>query len=124
MLESSLIALSLQIIVALAILNVWFLRSSKQTKFRGSDARTLSEEFENYGLSKNVYVFTSVVKPMIAIMLLIAIFFPFLTKPSVIALSLFMLGAVYMHFKVRDTFVKYIPALSILCGCVAIFALS
>ena len=47
MLESSLIALSLQIIVALAILNVWFLRSSKQTKFRGSDARTLSEEFEN-----------------------------------------------------------------------------
>ena len=64
MIESTLIALSLQVIVALTILNVWFFRASKQTKFRGASARSLQEEFEKYGLSKKMYAITSVVKPL------------------------------------------------------------
>ena len=64
------------------------------------------------------------IKPMLAVSLLIAIFFPFLTKPSALALAFFMLGALLMHFKVRDDFKKFLPALSIFAGCVAIVVLS
>ena len=124
MIESTLIALSLQIIVALTILNVWFFRAPKQTRFRGASARTLSEEFEKYGLSKRAFMITSVVKPMLAVSLLVSIFFPFLTKPASLALAFFMLGALYMHFRVRDEFTKYIPALSMFCGCTIIYLLS
>lgn len=124
MIESTLIALSLQIIVALTILNVWFFRASKQTKFRGASARSLSEEFEKYGLSKRAFMITSVIKPMLAVSLLIAIFFPFLTKPASLALAFFMLGALYMHFRVRDDLTRYLPAFGMFCGCVAIFVLS
>ena len=124
MIETTLIALSLQVIVALTILNVWFIRASKQTRFRGADARSLSEEFQEFGLSRRTYMVTSILKPMLAVSLLIAIFFPFLTKPSALALAFFMLGALIMHFRVRDEFAKYVPAFTILCGCVAIFVLS
>lgn len=124
MIESTLIALSLQIIVALTILNVWFFRASRQTKFRGASAKSLSEEFEKYGLSKRVFIVTSVIKPLLAILLIVAIFFPVLTKPSALALAFFMLGALYMHFRVRDELTKYLPALSMFFGCVAIYLLS
>ena len=124
MIESTLIALSLQVIVALTILNVWFFRASKQTKFRGASARNLQEEFEKYGLSKQVYALTSVIKPLLAVSLLIAIFVPYITKPASLALAFFMLGALYMHFRVRDELTKYLPALGMFCGCVAIYLLS
>jgi uncharacterized membrane protein YphA (DoxX/SURF4 family) len=124
MIESTLIALSLQIIVALTILNVWFFRASKQTKFRGAAARSLSEEFEKYGLSKRAFMVTSIIKPMLAFSLLASIFFPFLTKPSSLALAFFMLGALYMHFRVRDDLTRYLPAFGMFCGCVVIYLLS
>tara|TARA_A200000159_G_C7310337_1_gene334309 strand:+ start:994 stop:1359 length:366 start_codon:yes stop_codon:yes gene_type:complete len=118
------IAWCIQIIVALSILNVWFIRASRQTPFRGASARNLQEEFEKYGLNKQVFVITSVIKPLLAVSLLIAIFVPFLTKPSALALAFFMLGAVGMHIKVRDDMVKFIPALSLFGGCMAIYLLS
>lgn len=118
------IAMLLQIVVALTILNVWFLRAGKQTKFRGANARTLSEEFQEYGLSKRMYMLTSIIKPMLAVSLLVALFFPFMTKPSAISLSVFMLGALYMHFRVKDELKKYLPALGVLLGCIAIYTLS
>ena len=52
------------------------------------------------------------------------IFVPYITKPASLALAFFMLGALYMHFRVRDELTKYLPALSMFCGCVAIFLLS
>ena len=119
------IALCLQIIVALTILNVWFFRASKQTRFRGASARNLQEEFEKYGLSKQMYAITSIIKPLLAVSLLIAIFVPYLTKLGIIfialSLAFFMLGALYMHFRVRDDFTRYLPAFGMFCGCVAIF---
>ena len=118
------IAMCLQVIVALTILNVWFFRANKETPFRGAAARNLSEEFQQYGLSKGVYAVTSIVKPMLAVSLVAAIFYPFLTKPSAAALAFFMLGALYMHFRVKDKITKYLPALGVLCGCIAIFLLS
>ena len=118
------LAVCLQIVVALTILNVWFFRANRKTKFRGTTSRTLSEEFENYGLSKRAFVITSVVKPTLAILLLISLYFPFLTIPSTLALSAFMIGALYMHFRVKDEITKYLPALSILCGCIIILILS
>jgi uncharacterized membrane protein YphA (DoxX/SURF4 family) len=118
------ISVCIQIIVALTILNVWFFRANKKTKFRGSTSQTLSEEFENYGLSKQTFLITSVVKPSLAITMLIALYFPILTKPTAFALSVFMAGALYMHFRVRDDFARYLPALGMFCGCVAIFLLS
>lgn len=45
------ILIVLQLVVALGIPNVWVLRSGKATPYRGSDAKTLREEFAAYGLS-------------------------------------------------------------------------
>ena len=118
------IAWCIQIIVALSILNVWFVRASRQTPFRGASARNLQEEFEKYGLSKQMFLVTSVIKPLLAVSLLIAIFVPYITKPASLALAFFMLGALYMHFRVRDELTKYLPALGMFCGCVAIYLLS
>jgi len=118
------IAVCLQIIVALTILNVWIFRATKETPFRGASARNLREEFQEYGLNKQIFFITSILKPLLALMLLIAIFVPHLTKPSALALAFFMLGALYMHFRVRDELTKYLPAFSMFAGCIAIFLLS
>ena len=41
----------LQLIAALGIFNVWLLRASKSTPYRGRDASNLKEEFFAYGLN-------------------------------------------------------------------------
>ncbi len=118
------LALLLQVVVACTILNVWLIRATKETAFRGASARSLREEFVQYGLSDKVYWATSILKPMLAVSLLVALFYPFLTKPAAFALSIFMIGAIVMHLKVKDSIKKFIPATLLLSACIAILVLS
>ena len=46
------VAILLQVFVALVVFNVWTFGAEKPTKYRGGSAKTLREEFMEFGLSK------------------------------------------------------------------------
>ena len=110
----------LQIIVALGILNVWVLRASKATPFRGGEARTLREEFAAYGLPFWFMCAIGVMKVGLAISLIAAIWIHGVAQPAAIGLGALMLGAFVMHLKVKDPMKKALPSIAVLAMCAAI----
>ena len=114
----------LQIIAGLGILNVWLLRFSQDTEYRGGKASSMSEEFLVYGLPPAAVYIVGFSKLVSAIGLLAGIFIQLLVVPSAILLAALMIGAVGMHLKVKDPFKKSIPALTMLTLCVAILSLA
>ena len=118
------IAILLQVFVALVIFNVWTFRAEKPTKYRGGTARTLREEFIEFGLSKRVFLLTSLIKPMLAVALIVAIFFPFMTIPTALLMAFFMAAALLMHYRVKDKLVKFIAPGTLFACCIAIVIVS
>ena len=106
----SMIAILFQIIIALGIFNVWLVRSSRATPYRGKDAASLKSEFAAYGLSEYVFYLVGFFKLSAAAALLVGIFVPSLVFPGAFAMAILMLGAVVMHIKVGDPVNKYVPA--------------
>jgi VIT1/CCC1 family predicted Fe2+/Mn2+ transporter len=105
-------------LIAFGLINVWLLRSGRQTKYRGGDARTMKEEFSVYGLPVWFMYMVGFFKILIAVVMLITVFVPFLMQTlgitALCILCLLMLGAISMHIKVRDPLVKIIPAMGML----------
>ena len=108
------IVLASRIVIALGLLNVWLLRAGKPTDWRGGDARNMKEEFAAYGLPEWFLWVVGFFKISLAILLLVGIWIPSVTKPAAIGIALLMLGAVSMHIKVRDPVKKSLPAFSLL----------
>ena len=100
----------IQIILALGILNVWFIRAGRTSKYRGRAAANLKDEFTSYGLSSAVFYVVGTLKSVLAVMLLMGLFIPALVRPSAVILALIMVGAVGMHAKVKDPAIRYLPA--------------
>jgi len=115
---------SLQLVAGLGILNVWILRFSQSTTYRGGDASNMKEEFASYGLPSWCVYLIGFLKISSALGLIVGIFVPLLIVPSAILLALLMLGALAMHVKVSDPLKKMIPALSMLALCLGILALA
>jgi len=111
-----------QIIIGLGLLNVWLLRFSKPTAYRGGASTSLSAEFAAYGLPAWSCYVLGILKVGSALALLAGLFFPVLVFPAAALLTILMLGAVAMHIKVRDPFKKSVPALSLLILCAIILA--
>ena len=107
-------AFASQIVIALGLLNVWLLRARRPTAYRGGDARNMKEEFEAYGLPGWFMGVVGFFKVSLAILLLVGIWYPPVTKPAAIGIALLMLGAVVMHLKVKDPIKKALPAFSLL----------
>lgn len=103
-----------QTVAALWILDVWFRRFDKDTGYRGGDATNMREEFEEYGLSKNVMYAVGTVKVSLALMMLAGHAVPKLTRPASTGLAVLMLGAVGMHVKVKDPVKRAMPAITVL----------
>ena len=118
------ILISIQIIVALGLLNVWLLRNQKATDYRGCSATTLKEEFLAYGLPEWFYFLIGGLKILAALALLVGIFEPSIVPPAAGLLTLLMLGALTMHIKVKDPFTKSVPALSMLVLNLGLLALT
>jgi len=118
---STLIVL-LQVFVALGIYNVWLLRARKATSYRGGDAKTIFEEFKNYGLPLIFVPIVGGLKLLAATALIAGIWFTPLVLPSAGLIAFLMLGAVSMHIKVRDPFFKAMPATGMLMLCIFIIA--
>ena len=114
----------LQIVAGLGIFNVWLLRFGQDTVYRGGNASNRREEFVVYGLPTVALYIVGLLKILSAIGLIAGIFLPLLIAPSAILLAALMIGALVMHFKIRDPFKKSIPALIMLTLCVAILLLA
>ena len=114
----------MQIVAGLGIFNVWFLRFGQDTVYRGGNASNMREEFVVYGLPTVALYIVGLLKIVSAIGLIAGIFLPLLIAPSAILLAALMIGALVMHFKIRDPFKKSIPALIMLTLCVAILLLA
>jgi hypothetical protein len=112
--------ISLQLIVALGILNVWLLRSGKATPFRGGDSKNLREEFAAYGLPFWFMCVIGALKVSLAIALIAAIWVHGVAQPAAIGLGALMLGAFVMHLKVKDPIKKALPSIAVLAMCAAI----
>lgn len=100
----------IQVFIALGLLNVWLIRASWSTSYRGGNAKTLREEFAVYGLSNSFCSLVGGLKIGAAILLLAGLWFPVIVLPAAAVVSVLMLGAVAMHFKVNDPIKRAIPA--------------
>ncbi len=106
-----------QAIVAVSIINVWLFRRRQETKWRGGDARNMSEEFAVYGLPAWSMPVVGTIKVICALLLILGIFVPAATEPAAIGLATLMGAAVVMHVKVRYPLLKSVPAFSLLLLC-------
>ena len=114
----------LQIVAGLGIFNVWLLRFGQDTEYRGGNASNMREEFVVYGLPTVALYVIGFLKIVSAIGLIAGIFLPLLIAPSAILLAALMIGALVMHFKIKDPFKRSIPALIMLTLCVVILLLA
>ncbi len=82
----------------------------------------MREEFAAYGLPAWSVGVVGFLKVTLAILLLVGIWLPVVTRPAAIGIAALMLGAVSMHMKVRDPMKKSLPALTLLgLSCIVIF---
>lgn len=108
------IGLASQVIIALGIFNVWLFRFGRHSQYRGGDAVNMREEFATYGLPGWSLYLVGFLKILVATLLLVGIYYSVLVIPSATIMVLLMSGAVVMHLKVKDSFKKSGPALSLL----------
>ena len=114
------IIITIKIISALGIFNVWMLRYNKMTEFRGGNAKSLKEEFETYGLNLWLMYIIGAIKIGVSILFIISCFsgyiniLDFAVFYGSAIMSLIMIGAIFMHLKVNDPFKKSVPAISML----------
>ena len=103
-----------QVIVGCGLLNVWLLRFNKPTGYRGGSAANMLEEFAAYGLPAWSCYLVGFLKVSSAFALLGGLLYPALVLPAAAVIAFLMAGAVAMHVKVGDPFIKSVPALSVL----------
>jgi hypothetical protein len=113
--------LILQLIISIGLINVWFFRFDKATEFRGGNAKNMREEFQAYGLPAWSMYLVGAAKVIIAVLLIVSIWFKELLVYNLLALAVLMIAAVLMHIKVKDPIKKSYPALSILFMIALIF---
>ncbi len=113
----------LQLAVGLGLLNVWLLRASSSTSFRGGTSQSLKEEFAAYGLPDFAFYVVGALKIAAGVVLVGGIFTPLPVAAAAWVVAVLMVGALAMHVKVRDPLMKSVPALLMLLMSVAIAAL-
>lgn len=112
--------LASQIVIALGLLNVWLVRAGKPTAWRGGEAKNMREEFAVYGLPPWFMGLVGFLKITLAMVLVVGVWVPVVTRPAAMGVAALMLGAVAMHLKVNDPLRRAVPALSILVLCVVV----
>ena len=113
----------LQIIVSVTILNVWLLRFSKSTPWRGGNASSMKEEFKTYGLNDTMMYIVGTLKVIFGFGLIAGVAYPSLIPICCIGIIILMAGAIGMHIKVKDEAKKSLPAFSMLVLSIAILVL-
>ena len=96
--------------VSLVVLNVWFFRFNQSTIYRGGNASNMIEEFAVYGFSETIVYLVGGLKVLAAFGLLIGFFKEKTIVPSASLMAIMMSGAIFMHYRVADEAIKYLPA--------------
>ncbi len=99
---------------AIGLLNVWLLRYSKATPYRGGEATNMREEFSAYGLPLWSMYLVGGLKICIALAFLIGIWVHGLVQPAAIVLVILMLGAFAMHVRIKDPIKRALPSMAML----------
>lgn len=103
-----------QVVIALGIFNVWIIRRDRSTPFRPEGAGDIAEEFRRYGFPDWFRVVIGSTKVMLAILLLVGVFFAQVALPAAALMALLMVGAIVAHVRVQDPPMKSMPALAML----------
>ena len=117
------LATILQVVIGLALLNVWLVRARSKTAYRGGDARTLKEEFAAYGLPEALFYVVGALKITAGVMLLADLWFPLPVQYAAGTVAALMVGSIAMHVKVKDPVVKSVPAILMLILCLSFISL-
>lgn len=96
-----------QIVIAASVAYVWIFRFENIIK-----------EFKYFGLNVLVRSFVGAAKIALATLLVVGIWYPNLIMIPSIIMGLFMIGAQYFHFKVKNPFIKHLPSLLLLILCI------
>ena len=104
------IKIILSLIISLTILNVWLIRFDSNSIYRGGEAKNMIQEFEEYGFNENIVYIVGFLKVSSALVLLLGIYYNKLIFPAALTISLFMISAVIMHFKISDELIKFMPS--------------
>jgi hypothetical protein len=104
----------IQVIVAFSLLNVWLIRFDQSTGYRGGGSHSMLEEFAYYGFSAWFTYLMGALKVGASLCLIAGLWFHMLVFPAALLICILMLGALTMHFKVRDPLKKSLPALIML----------
>ena len=108
----------------MSIINVWLINYDQESRWRGGEATSLSEEFELYGLPEWSLYVVGTLKVLLAILLLLGIWFPVLRIVSALGLAAFLAGSVVLHFRIRDPWIKALPAMTLFILCLIIVFLN
>jgi len=103
-----------QVIIGLGLLNVWLIRASSATSYRGGDARNLKDEFATYGLPSPVFYMVGSLKVLAGVLLLAGLAYAPVVAPAAGVVAVLMAGALAMHIKVGDPPSKSVPAMLML----------
>lgn len=115
---------ALQLLIGLGLMNVWLVRAASPTVYRGGGARTLRDEFAEYGLPDLAFYVVGALKIGAAIMLVAGIWIAELVLPAALVVVVLMLGALAMHVKVKDPAIRSVPALLVLAMSAGVCALA
>ncbi|HKK50534.1 MAG TPA: DoxX family protein [Myxococcota bacterium] len=115
---------ALQLIVGLGLLNVWLVRAGSATAYRGGDAKTLKEEFAEYGLPSAAFHIVGALKVASGIVLLAGLFMNAPVRIAAGIVAALMIGALAMHVKVGDPAKRSVPAALMLIMCAGIVYLA
>ena len=113
----------LQLVVGLGLLNVWLVRAKSSTAYRGGAAQSLKEEFAEYGLPEWMFFLVGALKIIAGIALIAGLWVPQLVLPAAGVVVVLMVGALAMHLKVKDPWLKSLPAFLMLLMSVGILLL-
>ena len=104
------IIITINIIIAFSIINVWLFRFKNASVWRGGNAGNMKQEFEAYGLPEWLMYTVGGLKVLFSFALLASIYFTQLAVPAAFGIATLMLGAIIMHFKIKDPIKKSLPA--------------
>lgn len=96
-----------QVAIAASVAYVWIFRFHNVIK-----------EFKEFGLSDLTRNFVGASKIALSTLLVAGIWYPSLVFIPAVLMGLFMIGAQYFHFKVKNPFIKHLPSLILLILCV------
>ncbi len=112
----------LQIVVGLGLLNVWVVRSTRRTTYRGGTAQTLREEFAAYHLPTAAFYLVGALKVVAGVVLLAGLWWPLPVRVAAGVVAALMVGAIVMHVKIKDPVTKSVPAAIMLVMCAVLVA--